>query len=59
MGISEWWAVEHTGGCNGKLRGFTLEVNKTMAQIALKRLGHDPACRVVRVRVEVLEVVVE
>ncbi len=50
------WAVRHEGGCNASLNGFTLHANRTMAEIRKKKCT-DPSCKVVRVEVRVVEVV--
>ncbi len=51
MGGDSYWAVRHTGGCSGKLHGYTLTAHEALAERVLERC-EDPACQVVRVHIE-------
>ncbi len=50
-----YWAVQHTGGCSGKMHGYTLKAHRVLAERMVEKSCTDPACRVVKVRVEVLQ----
>jgi hypothetical protein len=49
------WAVRHEGGCHGN-RPWTLRPNRTMAEILMRKCT-DPSCKLVRVEVREVEVI--